>query len=209
VARYCELFRPDWRFASGELVGAAQTRETHDAGEASIQVVPSGPDVPGDPLYDALLTAAFSACRRLWVVTPYFIPDEALCRALVLAAHRGVDVRLVVPRRSNHRLADMAGRSYLREVRAEGGKVLFYNGMLHAKGVLIDDDLAILGSANIDMRSLLLNYEAGLFVYSEAEIRTVEQWMQALLQGATSRLPDAKAVGEIMEGLARLFAPQL
>ena len=209
VLRYAELFRSDWRFASGELIAASQVREPGGGGVATVQVVPSGPDVPGDPLYDALLTATFSARRRLWVVTPYFIPDEALCRALVLAAHRGVDVRLVVPQRSNHRLADMAGRSYLREVRAEGGTVLFYSGMLHGKAVLIDDELAILGSANIDMRSLLLNYEAGLFVYSEAEIRAVEQWMQALAQGASSRLTNVKAMGEIMEGLARLFAPQL
>src|SRR5207249_5836997 len=108
----------------------------------------SGPDVTGDPLFDALISALFGASRRIWVVTPYFVPDEMLARALELAARRGVDVRLVVPARSNHPLADLARVSYLRQLHDAGGQVLlFAPGMVHAKAVLIDDDLAIVGSA--------------------------------------------------------------
>ncbi len=213
AGHYVDLFRSDWHFASGEMLESRPPRGDPAGGpdaDARIQVVPSGPDVPGDPLYDALLSMAFSARRRLWVVTPYFIPDDALCRALILAVHRGVDVRVLVPERSNHRIADIAGRSYLRDIFREGGKVLLYaGGMLHAKAVLMDDELAMIGSANIDMRSLLLNYEAGLLVYSALQIRYLEQWIESLAKGARSGPADAGALRQLEEGIARLLAPQL
>ncbi|MHB8623662.1 MAG: phospholipase D-like domain-containing protein [Sulfuricaulis sp.] len=213
VKYYVDLFRSDWAFASGESIAAMPLAEPHHIShdtEAVIQVVPSGPDVQGDPLYDTLLTAVFSAHTRICVVTPYFIPDDALCRALILAVHRGVDVRILLPQRSNHRLADAAGRSYLREIQAEGGHVLLYqDGMLHAKAVLCDDSLAILGSANIDLRSLLLNYEVAILIYSEAEIRAVSGWIDNLMQASIEGLRGVGTIGGIGEGLARLLAPQL
>jgi cardiolipin synthase A/B len=213
VKHYVDLFCSDWAFASGESMAATPVVESLrgiPGANAVIQVVPSGPDVPGDPLYDVLLTAVFSARDRIRVVTPYFIPDEALCRALGLAAHRGVDVGILLLERSNHRLADVAGRSYLREIQAEGGRVLFYqDGMLHAKAVLCDDSLAILGSANIDLRSLLLNYEAAILVYSEKEIRLIADWIDSLTRVTREGVREVDAMGGIGEGLARLLAPQL
>jgi len=211
VASYAEVFRADWGFASREWIrpGPAPQPDPSAKAAARVQVVPSGPDVPGDPLPDALLTLAVSARWRMWIVTPYFVPDDALCRALSLAAHRGVDVRVLVPQRSDHWVADLAGRSYLREIRNAGGTILQFPAMLHAKAVLIDDQVAILGSANVDMRSLLLNYEAGLFVYSAAEIETVERWMERLAQQARPGLRRPGTLGELGEGLARLVAPQL
>ena len=213
VNHYVELFRSDWAFASGEslaMMPLAEPLHADRGAEAVVQVVPSGPDVQGDPLYDALLTAVFSARDRIRVVTPYFIPDDALCRAFSLAAHRGVDVVILLPERSNHRLADAAGRSYLREIQNEGGRVLFYqDGMLHAKAVLCDDSLAILGSANIDMRSLLLNYEAAILIYSANEIRLIADWIDSLAQKSREGVNEVGTIGGIGEGLARLLAPQL
>jgi cardiolipin synthase len=211
VASYVEVFRSDWGFASREWIRVEPPPQPHypKGAGAQVQIVPSGPDVPGDPLPDALLTLAVSARQRMWIVTPYFVPDDALCRALSLAAHRGVDVRVLVPHRSDHWLADLAGRGYLREIRNAGGTILHFPSMLHAKAVLSDDQVAILGSANVDMRSLLLNYEAGLFVYSAAEIEAVERWMESLVQQAHPALRRTGALGELVEGLARLFAPQL
>jgi len=213
VIHYVDLFRSDWSFASGERIETTLPLGDLSAGfggDATIQIVPSGPDVPGDPLYDVFLTVAFSAQRRLWVVTPYFVPDEALCRALILAAHRDVDVRILVPERSNHRIADIAGRSYLREIANEGGTVLFYtDGMLHAKAVLMDDDLAILGSANIDLRSLLLNYEVGALIYSAVQIQAIEEWINGLAKESRAGMGKASSVRELVEGVARLLAPQL
>ena len=134
-----------------------------------MQVVASGPDVAGDPLYESLLALIFSADKRIWIVTPYFVPDEMLARAINLAARRGVNVRLMVQPHRNHLVADLARAGYLRDLHNAGGRVLLHAPvMLHAKVVIFDDDLAIIGSANMDMRSLFLNYELALFLRSPA-----------------------------------------
>ena len=206
-----EIFVADWQYASGEALPAASPPSgAGREGAARVQVIPSGPDMRADPLYDALLTLCFEAETRIWIVTPYFVPDDALLRSLLLALHRGVAVRVMVPTVSNHRLPDLAGRSYLRELQAAGAEVLRYRPrMLHGKAVLIDDRVALLGSANIDMRSLLLNYETGVFVYSPAELSAVRDWIVALTADCGRGLPPAGQAIELMEGVARLLAPQL
>jgi cardiolipin synthase len=213
VAELANLFRSDWKFATGEdlsLVRELPQAESQSADGAVAQVVASGPDVAGDPLYESLVSAVFAAQRRLWVVTPYFIPDETLARALDLAARRGVDVRLVVPARSNHRMADLARASYLRQVHEAGGHILLYQpGMVHAKVVLIDHELAIVGSANMDMRSLFLNYEVAVFLYSGPQIEAAADWMRTLMAASISRLPKPSRVSELAENVVRLLSPLL
>jgi cardiolipin synthase len=209
VFELAALFRSDWEFASKEALPPPDL----DSGQpvmpgASIQVAPSGPDVPEDVLYDALLTALFEARSRIWIATPYFVPDEAIARALELAARRGVDVRIVVPWPSNHRLADVAGGSYLRQIEAAGAHVLLHRqGMMHAKVMVIDESYAILGSANLDMRSLFLNYEIGLFFHSPAEIELLAGWYQSLAGTTTEGLPKAGRARLVAEDLGRLLAP--
>ena len=163
VADLESLFFSDWAFATGEDLSAASASEDGDedlakhdpiqaerpaqAGNGLVQVVASGPDVPDDPLYETLLSQIFAARERIWIVTPYFVPDEMLARALNLAARRGVDVRLIVPVRSNHLSTDLARESYLRELHEAGGRVLLYqSAMLHAKAVVFDDQLAVIGT---------------------------------------------------------------
>lgn len=212
VKQFTELFCADWRYATGEDMTTLPVidAEIPTRGDVRLQIVPSGPDMPGDALYDVLLTAIFSARQRIWLVTPYFVPDDALCRALILAVHRGVDVRIILPQRSNHRLADVAGRGYLREIQEEGGHVFLYQaGMVHAKALIVDDDLALLGSANTDLRSLLLNYEVGVLVSTTAEVQQIATWLQTLMKGCIEGVSDTGILGEIGEGLARLLAPQL
>jgi cardiolipin synthase len=179
-------------------------------GEAVVQTIPSGPDVRGDPLYEALLTCIYDARERFWVVTPYFVPDEPLVQAMRIACRRGVDVRLIVPRRSNHRLADIARRSFVRELQREGGTVLYYlPGMLHAKAFLMDRHLAALGSANVDMRSLFLNYEVMLFKYSHREIDRMEAWFLEIGNACEPATVGDGFLTETMEGLTRMIAPIL
>lgn len=206
------LFEADWAFAAHV---ANEKRNplpgTHDstkrAGEAEIQVVGSGPDVPTDPIYDAFLSSIFGAKRRLWIATPYFVPDEALARAIVLAVRRGVDVHIVVPQRSNHPTADLAGGSYLREIAAAGGRIhCFVGAMMHAKIVVVDDSLGVLGSANMDMRSLFLDYEIALFFTSRREIEGLESWIESILPQCVDLAP-AGRVRRIAESAARLIAP--
>jgi cardiolipin synthase len=232
VAHIHNVFHSDWAFASHEsappqldatplLVAQAEGfGDTSDAAvlathgraqalsSARVQVVASGPDVPGDTYYDAILTALFQARERIWVATPYFIPDEAIARGLVLAARRGVDVMLIVPARSNHLSADIAGGSYLRQIEQAGGRIRpFTSGMMHAKMTLIDHELAIVGSANLDIRSLFLDYEISVFIYTRDEIQHLERWFNQLLPHCSERLEAPGTVRALAEDLGRLLAP--
>ena len=211
VRHYCEVFQSDWLFAAGEKVNIIPPCAKGSAviGEGITQVVPSGPDVPKDPIHDALLTAAYTAKKRLWIVTPYYVPDEALAQALRLAALRGVDLRVVVPESSNHKLAELARGSHLRVLSECGGKVIKYPSMVHAKVVVVDDRLAAVGSANMDMRSLFLNYEIILFSYSEPEVQAVRKWVEGLIEKGTQGVQKVGLVRDSCEGLARLIAPLL
>ncbi|XPV77919.1 MAG: phospholipase D-like domain-containing protein [Desulfovibrio sp.] len=211
---FLAIFHSNWEFATGEHL---PTEDLHcpEALESSghtevAQVVASGPDVEEDPLYAAILSSIYEAKERCWIVTPYFIPDDALAQALELAAHRGVDVRILVPYKSNHPLTDLARRSYLRQIAGANGKILLYlGGMVHAKAGLIDNRLAWCGSANMDMRSLFLNYESVMFVYSEKTIQAIEEWMLGLMSNVRHGVRVSSKMQLIFEGLIRLFAPLL
>ncbi|HEY7956167.1 MAG TPA: phospholipase D-like domain-containing protein [Polyangia bacterium] len=201
------VFRSDWSFAAGESLRAGEQKAAA-SGAATIQVAGSGPDTSSDTLYDAYLTGLFQARRRIFIATPYFIPDEALARALVLAARRGVDVRVLVPARSNHRIADLAGASYLRQVQEAGARIcLFHPGMMHAKVTVIDDAVGVLGSANLDMRSLFLDYEISLFFYSPSEIELIADWFTTVQARSGGRLPRRGRLRGLGEDLGRLVAP--
>jgi cardiolipin synthase len=208
VADIASLFRADWEFASGrKLDPAPQVIDAAVAGRASIQVVGSGPDSENDLVYDAFLCAIFEAKRRIWIATPYFVPDEALVHALVLAIRRGVAVQILVPLRSNHRTADLAGAAYLRELRDAGGVIRCYEpGMMHAKILLVDDDVGFLGSANMDRRSFFLDYEIALLVADREEVARMEAWFFPLLERSVD-LPPAGRLRALVEPFARLLAP--
>jgi cardiolipin synthase len=207
VARVDEIFRSDWAFAAGEALDALGSPEDPGLAFGRVQVVPSGPDVPGDTLDDAVLTALFRAERRVWIATPYFIPDEALVRGLLLAAHRGVDVTIVVPARSNHLMADLAGASSLRELEAGGVNVRpWKSGMLHAKAVVFDD-VAVLGSANLDMRSMFLDYEVSLFLTSKDDVALVEAWFEGTLAMCDVKLAKPGRMRAGFEAIGRLLSP--
>ncbi|HWZ93358.1 MAG TPA: phospholipase D-like domain-containing protein, partial [Polyangiaceae bacterium] len=196
----------DWAFACAESLSPAAKSEP---GAINVQVVPSGPDSESDPIYDADLTAIFRAEHRIWIATPYFVPDEALVRALVIAVRRGVDVRVVTPERSNHLLSDLASGSCLRDLSAAGVGIFRFAKMLHAKTLLVDDDLAVVGSANFDMRSLFLNYEIALFFSGPAEVRRLSQWFEDTFVETSSGPPRAGVVRAALDDVARLVAPQL
>ena len=203
-----EVLRADWKFVTGQQLQPGMEGDVEARGDATVQVVPSGPNIPNDPLYAATLTAAYRAARRLWIVTPYFVPDDALAQALVIACRRGVDVRILVPEKSNHRLSDVAGAGFLRDIQGAGGRVLLYTGgMVHAKVMIADDELAMVGSANMDMRSLFLDYEVMQLSYTVPEIRDVETWFENLARGCRTGMPEPDLRGQLVEGLVRPVAP--
>jgi cardiolipin synthase len=213
VRYYASVFASDWEFASGERLtdDRCDTSVDLDGKESNIvQIVPSGPDVPNDALYGSLLSAIYTSQKRLWVVTPYFVPDEPLVQALVLACRRGVDVRILLPAKSNHTLADIVRGEYLREIQRAGGKIfLFGETMVHAKAFLADDEFAVLGSANIDIRSLFLDYEVAMFVYSRNIISCIDEWIGGLFSKSHEGVPAASLIRRIFEGTVRMLAPLL
>jgi cardiolipin synthase len=174
------------------------------------QFLPSGPDQAEDTVHALLMDACFHVRERLLAVTPYFVPDVSLETAMRLAARRGVQIDLVLPVVSNHRLADFVRNRALRALSTAGVRIHLLPYMNHAKAVVFDDSLAISGSVNLDSRSLLLNYECAVVFYGAREIDWLANWIQALIPEAQPF--DAQAPGlwrDIGEGLLLTVAYQL
>jgi cardiolipin synthase len=174
------------------------------------QLIASGPDQADDTVYTLLVCACFTAQKRILAVSPYFVPDATLLMALTLAARRGIAVDLLLPRRSNHRLADMARPAALRDMAAAGARVWLLPEMIHAKAVIIDDELALAGSANLDERSLFLNYELMIAFFEATDVQRFAQWVERQRVGARLYLARPPgAIREFSEGLIRWLAFQL
>ena len=209
VQSFGDVFRSDWEVASGETLEPAPSVAADTGGGATVQLVPSGPDITEDPLHDGLIRALHLAEARIWLVTPYFVPTEALGAALTTAARRGVDVRILVPERSNQRLADFARGAYLRDLHEAGGHVLYYQpGMIHAKAGIIDG-MGLVGTANFDVRSMLLNFEVTLFVYDAATVAKLHDWFAHLSEHCAMEKPPTGMIRKVAEGVFRLGAPIL
>lgn len=208
VADLAEVFEADWAFTHKRV--PARTSMPPVAGEHTVQVVPSGPAFARDTLHELMLTACYGAQHRIWITTPYFVPDEALQQALVLAARRGVDVCLLLPLRSNHRLADWARARYLRELIAAGARIrAIPDGMLHAKAMLADA-LAVAGSANTDLRSLFLNFELDCLFLTRSDGDALARWLGRIEARASAYQPPADRWGRgLAEGLVLLAAFQM
>lgn len=162
--RLQEIFAEDWHFATGErCLDARYLVAPELPGSVVVDVVESGPDRTAEAIYKMLFVAITRAERRVWLTTPYFIPDRAILTALITAAERGVDVRLLLPGWCDHRFVLHAGRAHYDELLRAGVQIFEYGpGMLHAKTMVVDDHWSTIGSANMDRRSFHLNWEANL-----------------------------------------------
>jgi len=229
VADIEEVFFDDWAYATNERLelpeddpAAADVQAyvaaiaAPDAGEtllpdSAIQVIPSGPDVEEDTFHDALITAIMEARERIWIVTPYFVPDESVIKALALKARAGCDVRVLVPLRSNHPTADLARGPALREIAAAGAIIYAYpGGMVHAKLMVFDDAMAITGSPNLDMRSIYLNFEIALFHYDRREINVYGEWARMMQRSSHIIKPELVSKSRAWaENFCRLISPLL
>ena len=212
-----ELFGRDWMFAvgaeapeMGAAVAGAQTIPAAAAGEAAGQIIASGPDQADDTVHALLVSAGYRARTRIALVSPYVLLDDALLMALCLAARRGVQVDLLLPARSNHRLADIARHRSLRALAAAGVRVWLAPQMLHAKAAVVDDVLALAGSANLDSRSLFLNYELMVALNDAGDITRLAAWFER--ERRTARRYDARPPGlwrDFIEGLVLWIGFQL
>ncbi|QYJ99806.1 cardiolipin synthase [Shewanella psychrotolerans] len=130
-----------------------------------VQVIPSGPGMPQEVIHKVLLQSLYEAKRKIVITTPYFVPSENLIDALTTAALRGVDVNLIIPRKNDSTMVKWASRSFFGELLKARVKIHRFNGgLLHTKSVVIDDEHCLIGTVNLDMRSLWLNFELTLAV---------------------------------------------
>lgn len=208
-----QRFDQDWAFATGKAVDdtpATGPIDTAPADRATAQLIASGPDQHDDTLHALLVSSCFSAQTRILAISPYFVPDPVLLMALTLAARRNVVVDLVLPRHSNHRLADLARHAALRDLAAAGGRAWLVPDMVHAKAVIVDADLALVGSANLDERSLFLNYELMVAFYDPPEVARFARWIEHQRVRAERYRGERPGVArEMVEGLVRWLAFQL
>ena len=205
-------FLEDWHWATGEVPEFIWT--PHVPGDAGVDVLvfPTG---PADTLETAtlmFLNGINSAQKRLWIASPYFVPDESIMNALHLAALRGVDVRIIIPDKADHLMVYLAAYSYFEEAAETGIRFFRYmDGFLHQKVVLIDDEASAIGTANFDNRSFRLNFEIMCVVADPAFNTEVEQMLLADIEKSVEMQPgdlDKKSFWfKLGTRLARLTSP--
>ena len=213
VVRELQLvFIEDWAYSSGQPP-LPVPKQTAPDGPITAQVVVSGPDSPWEAIHRLKVGAIHGARKRVWLITPYFVPGEAARMALTSAAFGGLDVRLLVPKMSDSRLVTLAARSYFDELLGAGVKIFEYGPrLLHTKALLCDDELAFIGSANFDHRSFRLNFEVSVMLLDAG----VAGELAALIEhecGQCTRVRDDRArplwTARLPEALARLVSPLL
>lgn len=210
------VFLGDWMLDSGEDVGPIGPflPEPAEAGTSTVHVVPSGPGPEPDAIRQAVLAMVFAARDEIVITTPYFVPDEATKTALTNAVLRGVSVALIVPKVLDAPIVAAAARSHFEDLLEAGVRVMRHGpGLLHAKTMTIDRRLAVIGTANFDMRSFWLNYENTLFVYDEAfaeELRALQGRYIASSEGLELEAWRARpALRRFADNIAQLMGPLL
>lgn len=209
------VFVEDWDFAAGEpLLGNKYFPDLPPAGDVAAQVIASGPDEELKPIREIYFAAIAKSRKRLWITSPYYVPDQGIRDALCMAAMSDVDVRLLLPQQPDHLIAHFAARYYLPDLLQAGVKVYMYRpGFIHAKVVLMDGQWASVGSANLDNRSLLLNFEANCLFHGAKVVSRLEEQFRRDLEDSVliDRKDFAKRplAGRLAENICRLFAPVL
>lgn len=228
VASLEQIFFNDWNFASKIKVEdevkdfrslAKQEflkKRTFQMDEGLIptQVISSGPNdqrVLGMLLYMQFI---HSASNRIWITTPYFIPDEAMQHALELAVLRGVDVRIIIPKESDHNLVHWAGLSYAEQLQKNGVKIFLYQkGFSHQKVVLIDDHISSVGTSNFDNRAMYLNFETSIIFFGGEMARKVRDMLETDMNSSKEFVPESDYIirkfTSLRQNGARLLAPLL
>ncbi|MFA5258172.1 MAG: phospholipase D-like domain-containing protein [Opitutales bacterium] len=218
VAAMTSVFVGDWAFAGKHDVQSLTSlldKIPPVCGQSDIEVIASGPDVEGDLLWERIISLVQEARASIVIVTPYFIPDEVLLRSLIIKAHAGRNVRIIVPETSNHFFVDLARDRFLRQMHAQGIEILFYKKrMLHAKLIIVDGRYAISGSANIDPRSFFVNFEIGFVHSSPSDLKGFADWMDGdllprCIPYARSRKARQTRLRLLGENLAHLLTPLL
>ncbi len=218
VERMTAVFLFDWYVENGislnELQGIEDIKTIAKAGQAPVQLVPSGPGYAEDGIHDLLLTTLYAARKELTLTTPYFVPDNSILAALKSAARRGVAVTIIVPKKNDSKLVHYASRARFGELTRSGVKIMsFQGGLLHSKTITVDNDFSLIGSVNLDMRSFWLNFELTLFVYQKEftqQLRNVqEKYMQSALLLDKQHFDQRSFFSRLKENCALIVGPLL
>jgi cardiolipin synthase len=177
-----------------------------------VQIVSSGPDTNWENIMQGIALAIMSAHRYVHIHTPYFAPNEIMLNAIIIASLSGIDIKLMVPTRSDSRLSDACSFSYFGEILEAGVQVFQYSaGFLHSKAIVIDDFISIVGSANLDERSFNQNFEANAFIYDTKTALELKQLFNADMENCKeitlSDWKNRKKSQMLKESFARLFSP--
>ncbi len=209
------VFAENWFFATGEPLADLDYYPPDSlTGKYLVQIVPSGPDREVPAIRDLFFSAIAGARHRILLTTPYFVPDEAIVTALRTSALRGVDVRVLVPAKGDSALVDAAARTFYDAVIGSGVRVHLYEPrMLHAKTLVVDDEISVIGTANMDNRSFRLNFEVVAILYgADPAGELAAQFVKDLQHTRELKAEDREKVrlpSRLLESVARLFSPQL
>jgi cardiolipin synthase len=220
VGELASIFAEDWAFETNqeiEIPYPESTRVQAPSGPADdvlAQVVPTGPTEP-DETYRRLLLAAIQSSRReLILTTPYFVPDETTLLSMMMAADRGVTVKLIVPQTADHFFAAAAGRAHFYSLLRSGVEIHLYKpALLHAKTTTVDDAFALFGSANLDVRSFSLNFELSVMLYGKEiteRLRTIQnQYLSQSIQLNLADWQHRPIASEFTDRAVSLLSPLL
>ncbi|MDD2284798.1 MAG: cardiolipin synthase [Paludibacter sp.] len=207
------LFLTDWYFIERKLITDIKYYPKpvkHD--KNLVQIVSSGPDSDWESIMQGIASAIMSAHDYTYLHTPYFVPNDIILNAVIIAALSGIDVKLMIPSESDSKLSDACTFSYLGEILEAGVKVYQYKeGFLHSKAIVIDDFISIVGSANLDERSFNQNFEANAFIYDATTSLKLKKLFETdILNSKEITLNDwhnRKRSQKLKESFARLFSP--
>ncbi|MBD2863960.1 MULTISPECIES: cardiolipin synthase [Paenibacillus] len=209
-------FLLDWNLSSEAKVAEVTPYfpSARHPGKVGMQVVSSGPNNDLEQIKKAYIKMIHAAKQSVWIQTPYFVPDESLMTSLKMAALSGVDVRLMLPGKPDHKLVYWASTSYLGELLSVGVKCYLYDkGFLHAKTIVVDGRVASVGTANIDLRSFKLNFEVNAFLYDTATATALQDIFLEDQRNSTEltekKYLERPLFKRFLESCARLLSPLL
>ncbi len=209
------IFLMDWFFVTGEeLDDSIYFPKQGNCGIQMIQIAASGPDSQWEAIHQAYFSAISSANQKVYITSPYLIPDDSILMALKTAAIRGVDVRVILPSRPDHKTVFWASKSHYKELLQAGVKIYEYkNGFIHGKVMLADEDFVSIGTANLDIRSFNLNFEINAFIYdpevSEKMMFSFIDDFRNSKEVTLASYSNRPKVDRVKESIARLFSPIL
>ncbi|MDP4144024.1 MAG: cardiolipin synthase [Bacillota bacterium] len=219
-----ERFLMDWYYASGEKIDTLTdlaamkklfpiSESKGNKGNIGMQIVSSGPDSAREQIKRGYMKMVSSAKEKLYIETPYFIPDDSFLEVLQISAACGVDVRVILPSIADYKFVHRATTSYIKDLMDYGIKVYFYPGFIHAKMMVVDGKITSIGSANFDIRSFMLDFELNAFIYDTKFSSKCNEIFENDMKISTLVTKDwYRSRGLLIkfeEGLSRLFSPLL